>query len=230
DPAAAWVDGPARRRAVRLRARAASPRARPHRRCRRGRSRGLCRASGRGRGGAAVRRPRCRARARRQQAADRARPGALLRRGPQARGGLVGGGHRAAGVRPARHARGERGGAPASTGPVGDPPGVRPHRRLPRRRARGAGAGGLEGRPGRRLHRRRLRAGQGQAGRVDAGAAPGLPGLRLRDAQGLRHRRPHRGAGAARSLCHPSPALRQRAPGRGPRPTDRPAAGGGELM
>ena len=46
-------------------------------------------------------------------------PRALLRAGPAPRAGLVGGGHRAGGVRPARHARRQRGGAAPVAGPAG---------------------------------------------------------------------------------------------------------------
>ena len=77
---------------------------------------------------------------------------------------LVGGGHRGRGVRPAGHARRQRRGAPPGAGPPRRAAGLRPDRRVPRRRPRRARPRGLEGRPGRRLHRRGVGAGQGDPG------------------------------------------------------------------
>ena len=149
-------DGPARRRALRLRARAASARA--------GHIAGVDEA---GRGacagplvaGAAILRPgkageipgwptpSCSPRRRASAATPRSCGGRCL----------VGGGHRVRGVRPARHARRERRGAAPGGRAARRPARVRPHRRLPGRRPRRPRARGVEGRPGRRLHRGRRR-------------------------------------------------------------------------
>ena len=82
------------------------------------------------------------------------------REGPR----LVGGDHRAGGVRPARHARGQRRGAAAGPAPTGRAADLRADRRLPRGRPRGARAGGLEGRPGGRLRGRGFDHRQGDPG------------------------------------------------------------------
>ena len=61
------------------------------------------------------------------------------------------------------------------------------------------GPGDVEGRPGRRLHRGRVGDRQGDPGPDHDPAARRLPGLRLRDAQGLHHPDAHRGARGARA-------------------------------
>ena len=76
------------------------------------------------------------------------------------------------GVRPARHARRQRRGtAPCGRAAAGATV-VRPHRRLPGRRPGRPGACGLEGRPGRGLHRRGVGGREGHPrpadGRLDA--------------------------------------------------------------
>ena len=152
---------------------------------------------------------------RRLQAADAQGARALLRPGRTTCAGVVGGRRRARGVRPARHARRQRGGAATGAGPARRTPVVRADRRVPRRRAGGAGPRGLEGRPGRRLHRGGLGDREGDPRPDHDRPAPHLPGLRLRDPQGLHHRHARGGARRARTLRGPPPPLRQRAPGRG---------------
>ena len=135
----------------------------------------------------------------------------------QAGAGLVGGGDRVRRVRPAGHARGQRRGAAPRAGPPRRAPGVRPDRRVPGRRPRRARAGGLEGRPGRRLHLGRVGAGQGDP-RPDHGrAGRRLPGVRLQDPQGLHHRRARRAADRARAVRRAPHAVRERTAGRGAR-------------
>ena len=65
------------------------------------------------------------------------------------------------------------------------------------------GPGGVEGRPGRRLHLGRLGAGQGDPGPDHARARRRVAGVRLQDPQGLHHRRAHRRArpSTARRRC-----------------------------
>ena len=152
-----------------------------------------------------------RARARRLQAAHRQGPRALLRAGPAPRAGLVGGGRRARGVRPARHARRQRRGAAPLPGAAGAPAGVRAHRRVPRRRPRGPGPGHVEGRPGGRLHLGGLGDREGDPRPDHVRAARAVPGVRLRHAQGLLHRRARGGAGRARPVPGAPDAVRQRA-------------------
>ena len=101
----------------------------------------------------------------------------------------AGGGHpgrrgrrpRAARVQPGRDAPGAR--------LAHHPPGVRADRRLRRRRPGRARAGGVEGRPGGGLCGGGQRARQGHPGPDHGGAGRGVPGVRLRRAQGLHHRR-----------------------------------------
>ena len=97
---------------------------------------------------------------------------------------LVGGGHRVRRVRPARHARRQRRGAAAGRGAAGPAAGVRAHRRVPRRRARRPRAGHLEGGPGGRLHRGRLGAGQGDPRPDHARAGRRLPAYDFRTHKG----------------------------------------------
>ena len=211
DRAAPRIDRTPRRRPLRLRACPAPGRSGADRRGRRGGPRRLCGPPGRGGGDPAGGQGRHRARARRLQAAHRQGARALLRAGAAPRAGLVGGGHRAGGVRPARHARRQRRGAAPVAGPAGPPAGVRAHRRVPRRRPRGAGPGHVEGRPGRCVHLGRLGDREGDPRPDHVRAARAVPGVRLRPAQGLLHPRARRGAGRARSEPGAPDAVRQRA-------------------
>ncbi len=212
-----------RRRPVRLRARPAAYGPGPHRRCRRGRPRCLRRPAGGG--GSHPRRhqgwrhpgPE------RLQAADREGPRALLRPDRPTGPVVVGRRHRPRGVRPARHARRERGGAAAGGGAARRGAGLRAHRRVPGRRARCARPGHVEGRPGRRLHRRRLGAGEGHPRPHHVRDARAVAGVRLPDPQGLHHRRARRGPDRARPVAGAPDALRQRPPGRRHRATAGPA-------
>ena len=97
-------------------------------------------------------------------------------------------------------------------GPARRAPVVRADRRVPRRRARGARAwrcgratGSRPASPPPRCIAKVTR------DRIMTRAARGLPGVRLRDAQGLHHRRAHRGARGARPVRRSTGALRQRA-------------------
>ncbi len=97
----------------------------------------------------------------RLQAAHREGAGALLRPGRDAARWPGRSWSSRPRVRPARHARGEHRGPPPGGGAARRAAAVRPHRRLPRRRSRRPGAGGVEGRPGGGVHRGRVRPGQG---------------------------------------------------------------------
>src|SRR5579875_3835098 len=88
--------------------------------------------------------------------------------------------------------------------------GLRAHRRLRGARARRARAGRLEGRPGHRLGGRGLGAGQGQQGPDDAGPARTLSLVRLRPAQGVRHRGPRARPGRARAVPGAPVLVRER--------------------
>ncbi len=183
-------DGPARRRALRLRARAAPARHRADRRRRRGRPRRLRRPAGRRRGDPARRARPASSPGSPTPSCSPRRPGSAAT--PRSCGGRWPGrwssiaheecdrlGMHVANVEALRRA----------VALLDVPPGVRPHRRVPGRRPRRARAGGVEGRPGRRLHRRGVGAGQGHP-RPDHGrAGRRLAGVRLQDAQGLHHRR-----------------------------------------
>ena len=165
------ADRPPRRRALRLRARAAPGRADADRRRRRGRPRRLRRA--RWSPGAAILpagQGRASSRAGRLQAAHREGPRALST--PRSCAARWRG--RSWSSTP-RSATGSACTSPTSRRcargrPARRAPGVRPHRRVPRRRPRRARPGGVEGRPGRRLHRRRVGDRQGDP-RPDHGAS-----------------------------------------------------------
>ena len=186
---------PARRRALRLRARAAPRRHRPDRRRRRGRPRRLRRPAGGRAPRSCPTARRAGARARRLQAAHREGPRALLRAG--ACGGRWPGrwwwsGRRSATGSACTSPTSRRCAAPLALLDV------RPAYVLtdgfPVDGLGVPGPGGVEGRPGRCLHLRGLGAGQGDPGPDHARAARRLAGVRLQDAQGLHHRRAHRGA------------------------------------
>ena len=192
--------GPARRRSpLGPGAGAAAPRVRRRRRRRRGRPGRLCRAAGGGRGVLPAGRRGRGARAGRLQAAHAGGPGAGLRRGgrPRASPG------RWWSSRPRRSTAGGCTYATWRCGgrwPRSPRPGVRAHRRLPGARAGPARPGRVEGRPGRRLRRGGARAGQGHPGPDHGRAGREVPGVRVRRAQGLHHRRAQRRPRAARPV------------------------------
>ena len=206
----------AARRALGHGALAAPPRLRRGRRRRRGRPRRLRRAAGRRRLRAAGRPARPRAGAGRLQAAHRRGARAGLRRGRRPGRRLVGRRHPGRGTRRPRHARDQhRGAAPGGLRRSTPAPDYVLTDGFPVSGLAAARPGRVEGRPGGRLRRRGLRAGQGDPGPDDAGAARALARVRLRRAQGLHHRRAQRGPRAARPLPGAPDALRQRAHARG---------------
>ena len=75
-----------------------------------------------------------------------------------------------------------------------------------------ARAGGLEGRPGRRLRRRGVDHRQGDPGPDHVRAGRGLPGVRVRDPQGLLHELHQERLDRVRAVGHPPDAVRQRVP------------------
>ena len=92
---------------------------------------------------------------------------------------------------------------------------------FPVRGAAGAGSRGLEGRPGQRLDRRGVGAGQGDPGPDHGAAARAVAVVRLPRAQGLRHAGAQRRPRRARSVPRAPVLLRQRGspgPGRRARP------------
>ena len=116
----------------------------------------------------------------------------------------------AAGGRPDRAARVQRRGDAPGAGPARRGPGLRADRRVPDPRPAGAGAGGLEGRPGQRVDRGRVGRRQGHPGPDHVGAARALPDVRLPRAQGLHHPGAQRGPRRARPLPRAPVLLRQR--------------------
>ena len=161
---------------------------------------------------------------RRLQAAHRARSRALLRRGAAPGGRLVGGrgrleecdrlGMHVANVEALRRA----------IALLDVRPAVRAHRRLPGRRPRGARARGVKGDRVAACIAAASVIAKVTRDRHHDRPAQGVPGLRLRDPQGLHHRHAHRGARGARSVPGAPAPVRQRAACRG-RVGDRPGRG-----
>ncbi|CAA9368540.1 MAG: Ribonuclease HII, partial [uncultured Nocardioidaceae bacterium] len=211
DPSAAGHHDPPRRRALRLRAGVEPKWAGARRRCRRSRPRRL-RGAARRRGGDSSRGARrFGSGAGGLQAPDGQGARALLRAHRPSRRVVVGRRGQRRGVRRPRHARGQRRGVAPGAGAARRQAALRADRRLPRGRSRGAGLGGLEGRPGGRLHRCCVGDSQGDPRPSDDADARALPGVRLRRPQGICDQGASTGAERPRPVPAAPKTLHQRA-------------------